>query len=322
VPFKSRRGPREGIVVSSDRGVVGPSHGAAPPPELPGRLIPLRPLTISDILDLAFQLLRRLGAPLAVLVLAILLPEQLLREVIGLRLLTPQAFDPSDLGVAFANLGWVLVSSFVGFYVGLVVSAAIVALLAARDRGEVLTVGPSLRIGLVRSGATLGASLVIGVGAVVLLVPAVLIGMLFAVVLPIVGFLLFVPIVLFVPLVGYLCSLLVVAVAVEEGTGPWRTVTRTLGLVRAGFWRAVLVTVLLGLLMLGVVAGLFAGGALLATLLGDAAWTLQVLGGGLFTVVSTPLAAAAGLVLYRDLRVRHEAFDLLSRTRALRTVPA
>lgn len=310
--------------MSSVGGIMEPSRGASPvmelPMQLPGRLIPLRPLTVSDVLDLAFQVLRRVGAPLVVLVFAILVPEQLLRQVIGFGLQPPDALDPTDFGAAFTNLGWLLVSSFVGFYVGLVVSAAIVAILAARDRGQDLSVWPSLRIGLVRSGATLGASLMLGIGAVVLFVPVFLFGVLIAVALPIVGIVLFVPVLLFVPLVGFLCSVLLVAVAVEEGTGPWRTLTRTLALVRSGFWRSVLITLLLWLVMLGVVAGLFVGGAFLSMFLGELTWTLQVLGGALFTAVSTPLAAAAGLVLYRDLRVRGEAFDLVTRTRALRAV--
>jgi hypothetical protein len=324
--------------VSSVGGIMEPSHGTATPlqppaqpptqtmtqlvTQPPGRLIPLRPLTISDVLDLSFQVLRRLGAPLAVLVFAILVPEQLLREVIGVGLQPPATVDPADIGAAFTNLGWLLVSSFIGFYVGLVISAAIVALLATRERGLELSVGPSLRIGLGRSGATLGASLMLGVGAVIVFIPVLLLGTLVAVVLPVVGIVLFIPIVLFVPLVGFLCSVVLVAVAVEEGTGPWKTLTRTLALVRSGFWRSVLITLLLWLVILGVVAGLFVGGALLSMVLGDLTWTLQVLGGAVLTTVSTPLLAAAGLVLYRDLRVRSEAFDLVTRTRALRSVRA
>lgn len=307
--------------MSSVGGMMPPSSpDVASPTPLPGRLIPLRPLTISDVLDLAFQVLRRLGAPFAVLVLAILVPEQLVREVIGVALQPPGTLDPGDLGAAFTNLGWLVVSSFIGFYVGLVVSAAIVAMIGMRDRGQGLPVWPSLRIGLVRSGATLGASLMLGIAVVVAFIPVFLFGVVIAVVLPIIGFILVVPVVLFVPLVGFLCSFLLVAVAVEEGTGPWTTLTRTFALVRSGFWRSVLVTLLLWLLILGVVAGLFVGGAFLSTFLGELTWMLQVLGGTLLTVVSTPLVAAAGLVLYRDLRVRNEASDLVTRTRALRTV--
>lgn len=88
-------------------------------------------------------------------------------------------------------------------------------------------------------------------------------------------------------------------------------------LVRHRFWRSVLLTLLLGLLTLGLVAGLGALGALLASALGEFSWMLQVAGGALFAAISTPLFAAAGLVLYRDLRVRTEAYDLQVRARAL-----
>ncbi len=289
--------------------------------ELPGRLVPLRPLTVSDILDLVFQTLRRAGGPVAVIVLAVLLPELLLRELATFRFTRTATIDPTDIGAAFAGFGWVVVSALVGLYVGLVISAAIVALLAARDRGATLGVWGGLRIGLARSGATVGASVLTMLGVTAASFVALVIGIVFAVVIPFAGLLLMVPIVLFVPLVGFLMSYLLIAVAVEEGVGPWHTLTRTVTLLRRGFWRAVLITLLLGLLTLAVGAGLFALGGLIAAGLGELGWVLQVLGGGLFSAISTPLFAAAGLILYRDLRVRGEAYDLRVRARALRGAP-
>ena len=63
------------------------------------------------------------------------------------------------------------------------------------------------------------------------------------------------------------------------------------------------------------VAAIGSLGVLVANALGELGWTLQVIGGGMMSAATTPIFAAAGLVLYRDLRVRGEAYDLHVRAR-------
>jgi len=324
--------PREGGQgqVSSSAGPWNPSSGTRPTggrhalsesgsdlAGVPGRLVPLRPRTVADTLDVTLIALRRGGGSVLAIVLAILLPEVLLREAVTLRVTGPFTTDPATLWEPVAGSGWLVLSALIGLYLGLVISAAIVASLGARDRGLSLNVLGAMKIGFARSGATAGASVLAAIGIVPLAFVGLIIGMVLAFVIPIVGLLLMIPVLLFVPLVGYLISFLLVAVAVEEGLGPWSTLVRTLSLIRRGFWRSLLVTLALAVLLLAIVAGLFLAGFLLSTALGDLGWTLQVLGSGLFGAISTPLFASAGLVLHRDLRVRGEAYDLRLRARVL-----
>jgi hypothetical protein len=269
------------------------------------------------MLDLVFQALRRAGAPVAVIILVVLWPELILREALTARFTRAMMTGTADVGAMVGGAGWVVASALLGFYVGLVVSAAMVAVLSARDRGAALGTWGALKIGLARSGATVGASAMAAVALVVVASITLIVGAVLGVLIPVVGLLMVLPIVLLVALVGFLVSYLLVAVAVQEGVGPWRTLTRTVSLLRGGFWRAVLVTLLLLVLMVAVVAALFTIGALVANLMGELTWTLQVLGTGVFTAVSTPMFAAAGLILHRDLQVRGEAYDLRVRARAL-----
>lgn len=284
---------------------------------VPGRLVPLRARTVADTLDVSLIALRRGGSSVLVVVVAILLPELLLREALTLQVTGPLTTDPAALEAPVAGFAWLLLSAAIGLYLGLVISAAIVGLLGARDRDLPLSVLGALKLGFARSGATLGASVLAAVVIVPLTFVGLLIGMVLAVLIPILGLLLMIPVVLFVPLLGYLMSFLLVAVAVEEGLGPWGTLVRTLSLIRRGFWRSLFVTFVLAVLLLAILAGLFFAGFLLTTALGDLGWTLQVLGGGLFGAISTPLFASAGLVLHRDLRVGGEAYDLRLRARVL-----
>ena len=330
VPPGTRPGGR---ATSPGYGAAAPAGGGAQPdfarrrparhvvapilPGAPGRLVPLRPRTIADTLDLSFLAVRRGGAVVAVIVMAILLPEQMLRDALTLRATGPMLADPSDLGAAFAGFGWTLLSAAIGIYLGLVISAAIVAVLSAHDRDASLGVWAALRIGFLRSGATLGATVLAAIGVVPLLLFSFFIGLMFALIVPVVGFVIMLPLLVFVPLLGFLISYLLVAVAVEEGLGPWKTLVRTLSLLRRGFWRSMLITLLLGILVFAVAAALFAAGMLIAVTMGDLDWILQVIGGGILAAISTPLFAAAGLVLHRDLRIIGEAYDLRVRARVL-----
>ena len=285
---------------------------------VPGRLVPFTPRTLADTLDVTLTALRGGGGSVLVVVLAILLPEVLLREALTLRFTGPFTTDPvTTLEAPAAGFAWLILSTLVGLYLGLVISAAIVALLGARDRGLPLGVLGAMKIGFARSGATLGASVLAAIGIVPLAFVGLVIGMILAFVLPFVGLFLMIPVILFVPLLGYLVSFLLIAVAIEEGHGPWRTLVRTLSLIRRGFWRSLLVTLVLAVLLLAIIAGLFFAGFLLSTAMGELDWMLQVVGSGLFGAISTPLYASAGLVLHRDLRVKGEAYDLRLRARVL-----
>jgi len=290
-------------------------------PAVPGRDVPLRPLTIADTLDSVVVVLRRGAAPVAVIVLAVVWPDLLVREAAIARLapVPTTTVDPEVLLTAYAaGAPWWLLNIAVALFISAVVSGGLVALFDARDHGVALGARDALLRGLRRSGAVLGATL-LGLGAVgVLAFATVIAATVLGIVLPVIGFLLLLPVLLVLVLLGFVVSFLVVPVAVVEWRGPWRSFVRTLELIRRGNWRLLAVTALVLVLLLAIAVSLLVAGALLVDLLGAAGWILEVLGGALLAAIATPLLAAAGFVVHRDVRVRAEGFDLVVRAQARR----
>ena len=105
---------------------------------------------------------------------------------------------------------------------------------------------------------------------------------------------------------------------VIEGKGPIAGLGRSWNLVRGSWWRVLGISLLIALITIvaaiaiaipsGIIAGLAltVGGAAEST-----AWTLSgSIAGAVASVLVTPFAYTAGVLLYFDLRVRNEGFDL------------
>src|SRR5690625_3354117 len=165
----------------------------------PGRLIPLRRLTVSDVLDTVFVALKRGGAPVVVIILAVLVPEVLLREFATSRLIPTGA--TLDLEEALAGLGASLITALIGLYLGLVISAAITAVVSGRDRGVQVGARDALLLGIRRSGATVGASVLLGLAFGVVFVAVLIVGVLLSVAVPVIGLLIAIPALLLVAVV-------------------------------------------------------------------------------------------------------------------------
>lgn len=291
----------------------------------PGHLLPYRPLTVGDVLDGCFRLLRPVFGRAALIVLLIMGPYQLLSNLLLARLV-PELSDPALLGTAGIELdpmelflrigGWGVVLQVVGLLVTVIVVAAIVALVFQADRAEALDVAAAMRTAVSRSGATVGGSVLLllaGLLALVVVVPLA-IGLAFV---PIVGVL----VLLAAGAVGYgiaagLYSLLV-PVAVVEDRGAWTTFTRALWVLRARFWRVVgvtlLVTLLLGIVSVAVALPL----TFLSMAVGPWSWIVDGLSATVMSVVVVPVTAFAALLVYLDARVRREGLDLELRTHGL-----
>lgn len=106
-------------------------------------------------------------------------------------------------------------------------------------------------------------------------------------------------------------------IAVVEQQGPWSSVRRSWQLTRGFFWRTfgfLLVIGLLAWLITFIPSAVF---SIPATLLFPQNFTLQTLVNtivsSVVTVIVTPFAAIAYTLMYFDLRVRKEAFDLEQR---------
>lgn len=287
-----------------------PSEAATPPPprtapptassrdERRGAVAlpaPLRPLTIGDVIDGAFQVLKR--APAVVLGLSALavIPVQLLAAWLQRDAVTDLEAvfgDTSTLQSSSTVEGGELVTSFVVLglsalapaFVGAGIAVLVAGWYAGRspDLGDVLRSLAGVAPALI--GAFLLGHVVIGIGLVACVVPGAIAMVLFVVAMPV--------------------------VAVER-TGPLAALQRSVSLVSRRFWRAA-----------GVVALSIAGSLVLDTsltfvpsvlaLVVPEAWAWVVLGVGasLAALIVTPVVAAATVLLYVDLRFRAEGLDL------------
>jgi hypothetical protein len=261
--------------------------------------LPLHPMTFGDVLDGSFKLLKANLRTIVLVSAVFLIPVNLVaaffqRDLLGghgfLRLMNDPslleeaaATGPSNaalLGTVIAVLASILVTPFVGGAVSRVVASSYL--------GEELGPGPAMRATWLRFLALLGAFLF------TFLLKAV--GLLFC----LVGAL--------VPMTFFLVT--TPAVMVEE-LGPIQAMARSVGLVRARFWPV---------MGIGIVSGLLASllGNILSTPFTFAAlavgyrwgWILAAIGGILPALVTTPFVAIVATLVYFDLRIRNEGFDL------------
>lgn len=306
----------------------GPVSPPGPAPPGPGGVLPLRPLTIGDVLDHAFRLVRDRFARVALLVLVVAGPVQLLGSFVTARLVPGAAGmpagDPGTLeildGRAVAEL--LAAGTAVGLLSGVVhllLGGALVWLVLHDHEGGEAAVGDALLGGLRRAGALLGGGLLVGLlGLAALVVVGLVAAAVGAVALPL-GVLLAIPGVLLVALVTGASLSLVIPTAVVEGElGPGRTAGRALWLVRRRPGRILGVTVLVALVLALVTGAVGLVLGVLAFVAGPAGWVVEGLGGAATQVITLPVTVFTALLLYTDARVRLEGWDLRLRARQSR----
>jgi hypothetical protein len=252
----------------------------------------LRPLSIGEVLDAGFSLFRHRFGKLVVAVLVPFVPLAILGTLIVAstddRAFDVNATETNDSGAAIA-----------GNLVGLVIQGAALALavaacfkiISAAYLGEQTTVGESLRYGAGRILALIVAYIVLGIvltiSAFLLLIPAIYFGVKFALTFPAIVF---------------------------ERKGPFSAIGRSWQLTRENWWRTfgTLFVVALLMFVISIALSLALGAAI-----GAADMDSEVVFAILTTLVNIgviavtyPLGAAILTVIYYDLRVRHEGFDL------------
>jgi hypothetical protein len=313
----------------------GPHHGAAwqqgggrvatgrPEAPMRGRVLPLRPLTVGDVLDGAFRLLRARFGRVALLVVLVLAPYQLASSYALDRLLPEIGAGGVDAFTFSAEVtdemaarlfGVSSLTGIVGMLVHLVVGAALLWMVLQEDQGRPAEISAALGGAVRRLWATAVGTLLIWLGAsgvlLALILVSVLLGMLF---LPL-GLLVGLPGGLVLMLAWLAATSLVLPVAMAEGdAGPVRCAGRSLSLLRRRFWPIVGISALV-LLMLGLVsfAISLAFGAV-AMVAGPLSWVVDGVSGTLVSVVTTPVTVFAALLIYLDARVRLEGLDLALR---------
>jgi len=315
-------------------GYPPPGYAAAPQPLKPG-VIPLRPLTLTDILNGAVAYIRAnpkatLGLTTVVVVIAQIISLVLqigplaatgeLGVLRGEEASTAAALGSSGSGIASAlttGLSAVILSGMLTVIVGRAVFGAGITIEEAwrRVRGRLL--------------ALIGFSLMWLLGIVILIAIVVVVVAVVATMSGVAAFVLAIPLGLAViALLVYLWTVLSFAppLIVLERLGVFPSISRSVRLIRNDFWRVLgiklLATIVAGVVAAAVSIPFSVGGQIL--LFGTKSTTtvlislgLIAIGGAIGQIITEPFSAGAVVLLYTDRRIRAEAFDLVLQTGAM-----
>ena len=325
----------------------GPVPGYAPPPLRPG-VVPLRPMTLGDILNGAFGLIRHnprttIGLSLIVMAITSILgsvgTSAFLTDyntLIDQLLESPAAFDP-EAPLPFR--GWTFAAMYGGrllTYAGTTfVTGLLTAVVGLAVLGHKLTPGQawaSVRdriwqiagLALLLLAINFGLSLIVfGVPFVGLLVGGSMaltgmeaIGVAIALIFGLGGLLLGIALFAWIMIRIYFAMPIVVL----ERLGPGQALARSWRLTRGSWWRMfgivllTLVLVSVVTMLLSVPFSLLSGAPML--FMQDASWagvvsgTILYVGDVLIHAITTSFSVAVTTLLYIDLRIRREGLDL------------
>ncbi|MBI4322384.1 MAG: glycerophosphoryl diester phosphodiesterase membrane domain-containing protein [Chloroflexi bacterium] len=264
----------------------------------------LRPMGAGDILDEAIRLYRH-NFRTFVGIVAVLQVPILLLQMIQLAIVGPNILDFSRLGRSSEPLPGSLIFGSVSslalgglsFLAFLFIEAALAAAISERYLGRRITVGRAYRATISCFWRMLGTVLVTGLILIFLAITIV-----------------FIPAAVFF---GIRWAFVVQAIAIERA-GVRRALFRSSRLVKGSWWRVLAIVILAAILQL-MVAGLPA--SMIGAVLGGAAMLLSpgglfafsvvnTLVGSVFGILAAPLIPIIATLLYYDLRVRNEGFDL------------
>jgi hypothetical protein len=258
----------------------------------------LRPLGVGEILDVAITIYRRNFRTLLTLVFVVVAPFEILSALIQASALPDSSFltDAAPGTVEVDDDFWLAIAAFgaatmLSFIAGIIATGASFKAIADGYLGESAEWRPALayaarRLHSILWVTILGTFLAV-LGLVLLIVPGVYLYVAFAVAIP---------------------------VLLTEGVKGRKALGRSRRLVR-GRWWGTFGVVFLGAILVGIVEGALVGLTAIVTTLDTADPTLgsflaNTTATVLASVIATPLSAAFVTVLYFDLRVRKEAFDL------------
>lgn len=252
----------------------------------------LRPLSVGEMLDAGFRLFRARFMTLILCVLVPVVPLTIIATAVQASV-DPNAFDLDstetvDSGSALAGT---LVAALIQFAAAALAIAACFKAISAAYLGEHAGVAESLRYAVGRLLPLLVAYflvvIIVGLGLVALIIPGIWLAVKLSMAFPAVVF---------------------------ERTGPFAAIGRSWALTKGNWWRVfgTLLVVFLISFVLQIVLAAVAGGLLAA---GDSVSELAVaivltLVNLLALALTYPLWASVTSVVYYDLRVRNEAFDL------------
>jgi hypothetical protein len=255
-------------------------------------------MTLADVLDGAFKLLKANFRSLLVIAAVFIVPVQVVvafaqRNVLGGRGFLEVLHDPSFAGSAGTlPRGFTFAASIVSTLAQLLVlplvAGAISRVVAASYLGQEAGPGPAIRAAGRRWWALVAAwflvHLVEGVGLVLCVLPGLLAMALFVGVAPAI---------------------------VAEGLGPIQGMRRSARLLRPRVFAVLGIAVLVGILSQAIGGALGFVPTMVAFLVGmGRAWPVLAAGASLVGVVTTPIVAIVATLVYLDGRIRQEGLDL------------
>jgi hypothetical protein len=261
--------------------------------------LPLHPMTFGDIIDGAFKLLKANVRTIVLVSAVFLVPINLVagffqRDLLGGYGLLQLVNDPSlvdqaaNTGPSNALLLSTLIAAFASFLITPFIGGAVSRVVASSYLGEELEPGPVMRATARRFLALLGAFF-------------------FTLLLKLVG-ILFCLVGALVPMAFFLVT--TPAVMVEE-LGPIQAMARSVTLVRTRFWPVMGIGVLSGLLASVLESILSWPFGVVVSVIGFRwGWIVAAIGEILPALVTMPLVAIVATLVYFDLRIRNEGFDL------------
>jgi hypothetical protein len=253
----------------------------------PGVPVPLRPMSVADLLDGSLRILKLAPRTVLALTAVFVVPAQLVLAVLSRRWLRE---DTS------ATVSDVLFGGFLDAFVvqwlleGLALALVCVGvseLASAWYTGHDRTLAELLLLVRRRAVVLVAAWVLVHIAeaaaAVALVVPLLLVAPLFAVVAPVVA-----------------C----------ERRNPWRSIGRSTTLVRRRYGAVLGLVLLVALVDALLAAGLGAVGGTYAALELPASWLVATVISSATNLVTVPFVAGAATLLYLDLRVRTEGLDI------------
>lgn len=268
---------------------IGAAAGDAPPP----RPVPLRPMTMADLVDGGFAVLKSRPRTIAICAAVVVLPIELFaawtqRNLLGGAALGEYVADPTLFSSSSSSSDAGYLAALVDSFGVALVAVAVMAIVSGRYAGRDPSTGEVLRTMVRRSPAVLVAWVLVhlaeGLGLL-----AMGVGALYA--------------------MGAL--LVTVPAMVTEGLGPVQAVRRSWQLTGPRRWAMVGVGVVSWFVVQVLTSILALVPTFAALLIGTRdGWVLLAAGNGAVALLTTPLTAAITCLAYLDLRVRQEGLDL------------
>jgi hypothetical protein len=258
--------------------------------------LPLHPMSVGDVLDGAFKLLKANFRTLLLVVGSIVVPLQLASAFVVRHQVSPGLLnvfrDPTvaqdQTAFSLGDAGASVITAVLGLVTAPLIAGAVSRVCAASYLGQQVGPGEALRTTIRRLPALLAAAFLVGLatlgGFVLCILPGIAFMVLYTVVTP--------------------------AMMIEE-IGPIEGMRRSWRLVKPRFWGVLGISLLAW--MISAFIGNLLGGApsAVGTLLGGSfAWLWIAIGAVLSSLVSAPITAIVDTLLYFDGRIRNEGFDL------------